>query len=91
MSGNEIKLASQCLIFFIKSLPKDCYFNVVCFGSRFKVLFQNPVLYTNENAMKLALSLSANMGGTILRKSIIICLFIIIIKAKQTSTNFRFD
>lgn len=69
MHGTEIKLAAECLIYFIKSLPRNCYFNVVCFGSQFAVLFDKPVPYTNENAMKainLANSLTASMGGTVL-------------------------
>lgn len=67
MKGGEIKLASECFIFFIKSLHLDYYFNV---------LFESPVLYTNENAQKaidFARSLRANMGGTVLKLTIIIC------------------
>ena len=69
MKGGEIKLASECFLFFIKSLHMDCYFDVVCFGSEFNVLFENPVPYTNENAQKaidFARSLRANVGGTVL-------------------------
>lgn len=69
MDGNEIKLAVQCLIFFIKSLPENSYFNVIRFGSKFVPLFSKPVPYTNENAIKainLAETLQANLGGTVL-------------------------
>lgn len=69
MSGNEIELAAQCLIFFIKSLPENSYFNVIRFGSEFVPLFEKPVPYTNENAQKairLAESLEADLGGTVL-------------------------
>lgn len=67
MSGYQIKLAAECLLIFIKSLPENCYFNVVRFGSDYLPLFERPVLYTNENAdiaMKLANSLKADLGGT---------------------------
>lgn len=71
MSGTEIELAAECLIFFIKSLPENCFFNVVRFGSTFVPLFPKPVPYTDENAQKaieLAFSLEANLCGTVLSK-----------------------
>ncbi|KAK8838500.1 von Willebrand factor A domain-containing protein 5A [Tritrichomonas musculus] len=69
MSGREIELASQCLTFFIKSLPEKCYFNVIRFGSQFIPLFDTPVPYTDSNActaLQLAKKLKADLGGTIL-------------------------
>lgn len=32
MRGEEIELAAHCLILFIKSLPEDCFFNIIRFG-----------------------------------------------------------
>ncbi|KAK8838593.1 von Willebrand factor A domain-containing protein 5A [Tritrichomonas musculus] len=69
MNGEEIDLAAQCLIFFIKSLPENSYFNVIRFGSEYVPLFEKPVPYTNENAqfaIQLAESLEADLGGTVL-------------------------
>ena len=91
MKGGEIKLASECFLFFIKSLHMDCYFNVVCFGSEFNVLFESPVPYTNENAQKaidLARLLRANMGGTVLKLTIIICFISTNNKTRKNSSNF---
>ena len=67
MYGEEIKLAAQCLIFFLKSLPENCYFNIVRFGSNYQPLFEKPVIYSEENVQKgieLAQNLEANLGGT---------------------------
>ena len=67
MSGNSIQKASECLEFFVKSLPADSYFNVVRFGSSYEKLFENSVQYddqTSEKAVELAKNLSANLGGT---------------------------
>ena len=71
MKGREIELASQCLTFFIRSLPEKCYFNVIRFGSQFIPLFDKPVPYTDANAntaLLLANDLKANLRGTVLSK-----------------------
>ena len=71
MYGREIELAAHCLLFFIKSLPEDCYFNVIRFGSKFIPLFPKPVPYTDANSQKaqeLAFSLKTDLGGTELSK-----------------------
>ena len=34
MNGQRIKKAIEALIIFLKSLPEDCYFNVVSFGNK---------------------------------------------------------
>ncbi len=33
--GDRIKMAREALIFFLKSIPSQCFFNVVSFGSEF--------------------------------------------------------
>lgn len=71
MSGIEIKLASQCLLFFIKSLPENCFFNIVRFGSSYIPLFKRPVQYNKSNlrkALEFAYQLEADLGGTVLSK-----------------------
>ena len=71
MSGTEINLAAQCLIFFLKSLPENCYFNIVRFGTDYKPLFENPVIYSEENVrigIELAQNLEADLCGTNLSK-----------------------
>lgn len=49
MNRNEIELASQCLIFFLKSLPENCYFNIAPFSSEYEPFFEKPVTYSQEN------------------------------------------
>lgn len=65
MLDNEIKLAAQCLIFFLKSLPEKCYFNIVKVTSDFVPLFTEPVIYSEKNVqagIELAQQLKANYG-----------------------------
>ena len=71
MSGSSIKLARECLILFIKSLPKNCYFNIVQFGTNYIPFFDKPVLYSSSNAdvaLERAQKLEANLGNTNLSK-----------------------
>ena len=66
MEGDSIKKASECLEFFIKSLPVDCFFNVIRFGTNYKKLFETSIQYndeTSEKAVDLIQNLSANLGG----------------------------
>lgn len=39
MQGTKIDNAKMTLLYFLKSLPVDCYFNVISFGSHFTELF----------------------------------------------------
>jgi uncharacterized protein with von Willebrand factor type A (vWA) domain len=39
MSGSRIKMARDALVFFLKSLPSQCFFNIVSFGSKYKSMF----------------------------------------------------
>ncbi|BHF79414.1 von Willebrand factor A domain-containing protein 5A [Sparganum proliferum] len=67
MDGNNILQAKESLLLFLKSLPTDCRFQIVGFGSTFSALFDEPQDYT-EDSMKAALEyqrkMSADMGGT---------------------------
>ena len=37
MSSPSIELTSECLIIFMKSLPENCFFNVIRFGTEYGV------------------------------------------------------
>ncbi|KAL7053120.1 hypothetical protein AAHC03_025711 [Spirometra sp. Aus1] len=67
MAGKNIRQAQDSLLLFLKSLPTDCRFQIIGFGSRFSALFDEPRDYT-EDAMTMALeyqrNLTADMGGT---------------------------
>ena len=39
MGGGNIQKAKQALIYFLKSLPQDSFFNVVSFGSTWRQMF----------------------------------------------------
>ncbi len=39
MSGSRIKMARDALVFFLKSLPSQCFFNIVSFGSHYRSMF----------------------------------------------------
>ncbi|CAJ0876750.1 12751_t:CDS:2, partial [Entrophospora sp. SA101] len=67
MQGEPIKKAGQALELFLHSLPEDCYFNVVSFGSSHDSLFPKSQEYSQETldrAINLAKNLDANYGGT---------------------------
>lgn len=52
---------------FLKSLPEDCYFNVISFGSKSKRMFSSSEKYSKtafEKAKKEIEEMSADMGGT---------------------------
>ena len=39
MSGSRMKMAREAMIFFLKSLPSQCFFNIVSFGSNYKSMY----------------------------------------------------
>jgi hypothetical protein len=65
---NKIGLARQAMLLFLKSLPINCHFNIVRFGSQYKSLFQNiTAVYNEENARQaeeLTNNMKADLGGT---------------------------
>jgi uncharacterized protein YegL len=67
MSGQPIETARRCLQFFIHSLPSNCFFNIIQFGSKFVSLFPKSTQYNPETttmALTLIASISADFGGT---------------------------
>jgi hypothetical protein len=65
---NKIGLARQAMLLFIKSLPVNCHFNIVRFGSQYKTLFNESTAVYNETNAELAEQLitrmQADLGGT---------------------------
>ena len=67
MSGRPIELVKETLIFFMQSLPKNSYFQLIGFGSNVEFINENPVEYTEDNVkktIKKIKALDANLGGT---------------------------
>jgi hypothetical protein len=67
MGGTRIKLATQALKVFLKSLPIGVKFNICSFGSGHSFLWPRSVTYnqtTLDEAMRHADTFSANFGGT---------------------------
>ena len=71
MSGRRIDNLKRAMALFLKSLPKDSFFNVISFGSNFEPLFPsaklNSVRYTQENlqiALGMIQNFDADFGGT---------------------------
>jgi uncharacterized protein with von Willebrand factor type A (vWA) domain len=67
MYGPRITLAKQALSLFIKSLPINCKFNVISFGSDYKFMYEMSIDYTTKNAndaLEKVQKISAVLGGT---------------------------
>ena len=67
MAGSSMRLVSESLLFFLQSLPKDSYFQLIGFGSTFKKINEKPLLYNRENVkttMDIIKNLKADLGGT---------------------------
>lgn len=65
---SKIDLARQAMLLFLKSLPVDCHFNIVRFGSTHESLFpQITAVYNEANAQRaerLITNMQADLGGT---------------------------
>ncbi|CAF0841873.1 unnamed protein product [Rotaria sordida] len=65
---NKIGLAREAMLLFLKSLPVDCHFNIIRFGSNHVALFKEITsIYNEQNAQKaeqLTKHLRADLGGT---------------------------
>ncbi|KAF0559042.1 von willebrand domain-containing protein [Gigaspora margarita] len=67
MQGGPMKKASEALQLLLRSLPEDCFFNVISFGSHFDSLFEKSQPYSENSflkALKHAQEMTANYGGT---------------------------
>jgi hypothetical protein len=67
MSGHSIQTARETLIFFLRSLPKDCLFNVIRFGTAFEAMFSSSQRFTEmtqQQAIQNSNVMAADMGGT---------------------------
>ncbi|KAH0792825.1 von Willebrand factor type A domain containing protein [Histomonas meleagridis] len=67
MSGSRINNAKRCLQLFIRSLPMNCSFNIIRFGSKYQTLFENSLPYNQENfesALNCVQNMKADLGGT---------------------------
>ncbi|CAF3276237.1 unnamed protein product [Rotaria socialis] len=65
---NKIGLVREAMLLFLKSLPVNCHFNIIRFGSNHQALFSKiTAIYNEENAQKaeqLTKQLKADLGGT---------------------------
>lgn len=65
---NKIELACQAMVLFLKSLPINCHFNIIRFGSAYKSLFSDMTTIYNDDTVRQAEQLINNMkadlGGT---------------------------
>ncbi len=52
MSGSKIAQARKAMELFFRSLPDDCYINIVGFGSRFLKLWPQSAKYSRESLRK---------------------------------------
>ncbi|ORX86290.1 hypothetical protein BCR32DRAFT_290139 [Anaeromyces robustus] len=67
MHGWKLDYLKDALNLFLKSMPVDCYFNIVKFGSLFESLFEKSVKYDEESlnkAVEYVKEMDASMGGT---------------------------
>ncbi|CAG8751247.1 4793_t:CDS:2, partial [Gigaspora rosea] len=65
--GGPIKKASDALQLLLRSLPRDCFFNIISFGFNFDSLFEKSQPFSEESfskALEYAQEMTANYGGT---------------------------
>ena len=72
MEGKAIKIVKDSLIFFLQSLPKNSYYQLIGFGSCVNYIFsKEPAKYTVDNVketIKEIRRIKADLGGTKLLK-----------------------
>lgn len=65
---SKIDYARQSMSLFLKSLPVNCHFNIIRFGSKHESLFKDiTAVYNSENAQQAehyTRDIQANLGGT---------------------------
>ena len=67
MKGYPNKLLIDSLLFFLQSLPKNSYFQIIIFGTNYEKLNEKPMEYNKENVNKTKekiKKLNAELGGT---------------------------
>ena len=67
MDGDRIKIASKALELFIQSLPAGSYYQIIGFGSDYKVYDDAPKEYNIDNiknSLEMIKKLGADLGGT---------------------------
>lgn len=57
MSGNPIETLKQSIIMCLKNLPYNSYFQLIGFGSTFKVYNEQPYLFNDNNINKILLEI----------------------------------
>ncbi|CAF2966943.1 unnamed protein product [Rotaria sp. Silwood2] len=67
MEGDKIDAARQAMLLFLKSLPVNCRFNIIRFGSHYQSLFEKKVtaIYNEETmnkAQKMIKLMQADLG-----------------------------
>jgi hypothetical protein len=73
----KIDYAKDSLKLFVNSLPSNCFFNIISFGTEYNALWQNPCKYTDDTIKKAneyITKITANMGGTELYKCLEACI-----------------
>ena len=67
MNGEPINLVKEALTLLIQSLPKDSYYQLIGFGTKFQKYDSKPKKYTKQNIQStksFIKSLDAELGGT---------------------------
>ena len=71
MLGDPIETLKQSIIMFLKNLPYNSYFQLIGFGSTFKVYNEEPYLFNENNINQILIEIKkikADLGGTNLYK-----------------------
>ena len=69
MSGSKMEMTKEALELFIQSLPAGAPFEIILFGSNYKLLSGESSGFKNNDATvkrvkQLIMNIGANMGGT---------------------------
>ena len=49
MAGSPIKIASKALLLFLQSLPAGSYYQIIGFGSQYRLYDDKPKEYNQKN------------------------------------------
>jgi hypothetical protein len=73
MDGDSIESAKMALTLFLKSLPEDCVFNIISFGSKCSSLWKESKTYNQkqlDEAVAHVEAMEADFGGTEIRDTL---------------------